>query len=110
MTIRDWLWKRTIRNHLLWVFICAAAFSLMAWLPNSFSQFAVAALVILSIAIPYGILMAGIACPACKFAFIKIGFMRIKLGGEKFRINHCPHCGIGLDSAVDSNCSIKPTR
>ena len=82
----------------------------MAWLPNSFSQFAVAALVILSIAIPYGILMAGIACPACKFAFIKIGFMRIKLGGEKFRINHCPHCGIGLDSAVDSNCSIKPTR
>jgi hypothetical protein len=39
-------------------------------------------------------------CPLCEYPFVKIGLFRIKFGSSRYRINHCPHCGAGLDTVA----------
>lgn len=98
MTIREILWRKVARSYLCWLCVCAIVFAVLAILPDDFSRIIWIPLALLAIAIPYGFLMASIVCPNCKYPFLKVGLLRIKLGSSKYRINHCPHCGAGLDA------------
>ncbi len=108
MNIRDALWTKIVRSYLCWAGVCVLVFASFALLPKDFSRIIWIPLACLAIAIPYGLLMARIVCPHCDYPFVKIGFLRIKLGNSKYRINHCPHCGAGLDTVAGPNNSFKP--
>ena len=108
MNIRDALWAQIVRSYLQWISVCVLVFAGLAFLPRDFSRIIWIPLALLAIAIPYGLLMARIVCPLCKYPFLKIGLLRIKLGSRKHRINHCPHCGAGLDTMADPNSSYEP--
>jgi hypothetical protein len=88
--------------------VCVLVFAGLAFLPKDFSRIIWIPLALLAIAIPYGLLMARIVCPLCEYPFVKIGFFRIRFGSRKYRINHCPHCGTGLDAVAGPNNSFKP--
>jgi|APAra7269096979_1048534.scaffolds.fasta_scaffold33293_3 hypothetical protein len=108
MKIRDVLWARILRSYLYWGGVCVFVMVGLALLPKDFSRIIWIPLACLAIAIPYGLLMARIVCPLCEYPFVKIGFLRIKFGSGKYRINHCPHCGVGLDTVAGPDNSFKP--
>lgn len=105
MTIRNALWSRIVRNHLYWGVWCILVIAGLALLPNDFSRGLWIPAALLAMAIPYGVLVARIACPSCKFPFFLVGFYRIKQGSRQYRVNFCPHCGIGLDTSAGADAS-----
>ena len=109
MTIREFLWKKVTRSYLYWLSCYGAVLALLLLLPDAFSRAIWIPLAMLAIGIPFGFLMARILCPRCGYPFLKFGLLRIKLGSDKYRINHCPHCGVGLDHATDPNNSFEVT-
>jgi hypothetical protein len=100
MNIREALWEKIVRSHLYWIGVCVLVFAGLAFLPKDFSRTIWIPLAFLAIAIPYGLLMTRIVCPLCEYPFVKIGLFRIKFGSSRYRINHCPHCGAGLDTVA----------
>jgi hypothetical protein len=109
MNIRDALWAQIVRSYLYWFAICLLVIAALALLPKGFSQIILLPLACLAIAIPYGLLMARTVCPLCQYPFYKLGFLRIKFGSRKYRINYCPHCGVDLDTVAGPNNSFKPS-
>ena len=100
MIIRDVLWTQVVRAYAIWLATCAIVFAGLALLPEDFPRVIWIPIALLVIAVPYGLLMTKVICPACDYPFLKVGLLRIKLGTRNYRINNCPHCGVSLDSAT----------
>lgn len=98
MSIRDELWKRTIQSLLGGAVAAGLVFGGLSLLPENFSRLVWLPIAGLVFAVPYSILVVRIACLRCQYPFYKSGIFRIRLGIARYRTNHCPHCGVGLDA------------
>jgi hypothetical protein len=98
MRIRDELWKRTIQSQLGAVAAGVLILFGLSALPEDFSRLIWLPIAGLTFAFFYVSLLVRIKCPRCDFPFLKCGIYRFKLGSNKYRTNHCPHCGINLDA------------
>lgn len=51
--------------------------------------------------VPFMHLLLRARCPRCRYPFAYLGFVRLKWGARRKRFDHCPHCGLALDTPVD---------
>jgi len=97
MTIRDFLWRRIWIGNLLWIVTTVVSWAaLAAFGPAYFSSDVFVVLLILAMAVSFGVFLGRVRCPVCRYSFATQG--AIKFWPKAYRINFCRHCGIALDS------------
>jgi hypothetical protein len=96
MRVRDAIWKEIVRASTIWLIVVALVFVGLELLPDNFSRLFWIPIAIIVISIPSAFL-AGSNCPQCAFSLYGLGF-RLRFGDPRRRINHCPGCGLDLDT------------